>query len=85
MDEQSTPWTAGRLREALAKYPDDTPLRVSVYDQSHPDGFPSQNHVVTDAAGSVHEYHPDGNITLTDFVVIFSSPIDGEQSDDDEG
>ncbi|MFD1277331.1 DUF6225 family protein [Streptomyces kaempferi] len=67
-------WTVGRLRAALAEHPDDTPLRVSVPGVG-PDGWPSLEYVVTDFARTVAEYHPDGNITPTDFLVIYSSTI----------
>lgn len=73
-DAEKTPWTVGQLRAALAEYPDDTPLRVSVPEVG-PNGWPSLDYTVTDFARTVEEYHPDGSTTPTGFVVIYSDRI----------
>lgn len=78
MPTERTPWTAGRLREELARYPDETPLRVAVSDADHPEEFADWNHVVLGAARGAERYDGDGDITPTPYVIIESHPLDGE-------
>lgn len=76
MSTERPPWTAGRLREELAKYPDDTPLRVSVADADYPDEIDDCEHVVLGAARG-QERSNGGQVTLTPFLILESYPLGG--------
>jgi hypothetical protein len=71
------PWTVGQLREELAKYPDDTPLRVAVSDSDYPDEIADWDHVVLGAARG-QEQSNAGQVTMTPFLIIETYPLDDE-------
>ena len=73
--DERKPWTVGQLRDELAKYPDDTPLRVAVADADHPNEFADWDHVVLGAARGQEKYHNDADITLTPFLILESYPL----------
>lgn len=84
MTTKRTPWTVGQLRDELAKYPDDTPLRVAVSDPDYPDEMVDWEHVVFGAARGQEKYHGAGEVTLTPFLIIESYPlneVDGSAED----
>ncbi|MFE6405163.1 DUF6225 family protein [Streptomyces alboflavus] len=56
-DEKPPEMTVGQLREALAKYPDDTPIRVAVPDPDHPDDVHDDAYVVSKVAVNKVKYH----------------------------
>lgn len=74
-----TPWTVGQLRDELAKYPPDTPLRVAVADPDYPSEIADWDHVVLGAARGQEKYHNSADITLTPFLIIESYPLDEDE------
>ncbi|MFD1277330.1 DUF6225 family protein [Streptomyces kaempferi] len=79
MTTERQPWTVGQLREELAKYPDDTPLRVAVSDPTYPNEIVDWDHVVLGAARG-QEKSNGGQVTMTPFLILESYPVDDEKA-----
>jgi hypothetical protein len=71
--------TVGQLREVLAAYDDDTPLRVNVPDEEHPMEVADDRYIVTSAGVGKAKYHTRGWVN-DPYVTLDVYPLPPDQS-----